>query len=270
MSQGSNLTSGPQLRRAFPGALVGLALLASVCTPAPRDSRKAAQPVSLEQVPPSPKEDVPSALTDPNAQGLPAAIVDTSQIVAGGPPPDGIPSIDQPKFEKTSDVDWLEDREPVLVAGSGKAARAYPIQILTWHEIVNETIEGVPLAITYCPLCNSGIGFNRRIGTRVLEFGTSGKLYRSALVMYDRQTESLWSQFTGKAIAGVFVESELEYFPVSIASWSDGAVVTQTPGCSAGRRDSIVTTVVTPTLATMTLRQNPGCFGVSLTDDCLP
>jgi hypothetical protein len=100
-------------------------------------------------------------------------------------------------------------------------ARAYPIQIMTWHEIVNDTIAGRPVTVSYCPLCNSAIAYDRRLGDRVLDFGTSGKLYQSALVMYDRQTESLWSHFTGQAVIGTLTGAQLELVPMSTVSWSD-------------------------------------------------
>ncbi len=100
-------------------------------------------------------------------------------------------------------------------------ARAYPIQIMTWHEIVNDTIAGIPVAISYCPLCNSASAYERRLGGEIVDFGTSGLLYRSALVMYDRQTESLWSHFTGEAVAGELTGERLETVPVSTVAWED-------------------------------------------------
>ena len=93
--------------------------------------------------------------------------------------------------------------------------------MLIWHEIVNDTVNGFPVAVTYCPLCDSAIAFDRRLRGRVLDFGTSGRLYRSDLVMYDRQTQSLWSQFIGTAIAGELTGAELHSFPVAIVAWSD-------------------------------------------------
>jgi len=97
---------------------------------------------------------------------------------------------------------WLRPKEPVLAVQIGGDARAYPLQILMWHEIVNDTVGGRAVVITYCPLCNSGIVFDRAVGDAVLDFGTSGKLYRSDLVMYDRQSHSLWAQMEGRAIVG--------------------------------------------------------------------
>lgn len=182
-------------------------------------SESGSEPLRFDQTAPSPREEVPSALEDPDDERLPKPLVDTSEIISGGPPPDGIPPVDEPAFEKAASVDWLEDDEPVLALHVKGQWRAYPVQILTWHEIVNDTIAGVPVAVTYCPLCNTAIAFDRRVKDRVLDFGTSGKLYRSALVMYDRQTESLWTHFTGSAVAGFLTGTELPAFPMSTVSW---------------------------------------------------
>jgi Protein of unknown function (DUF3179) len=175
--------------------------------------------VELPQVPVSPKEDVPAALTDPNADGLPAPLVDTDRLLSGGPPPDGIPAIDRPRFLHATDVDFLDPVEPVLVLELGGEERAYPVQILIWHEIVNDTVGGIPVAVTYCPLCNSALAFDRRAAGRVLDFGTSGMLYNSDLVMYDRQTRSLWPQIEGRAVAGALTGTTLTPYVVSTVSW---------------------------------------------------
>jgi hypothetical protein len=177
--------------------------------------------VALPQAEASPRQDVPSALRDRDDPRLPPPLVDLAEIRSGGPPPDGIPAIDRPRFQRASDVSWLRDREAVLALEVDGAARAYPVQILTWHEIVNDTVAGTPVAVTYCPLCNSAVAYDRRLGDRVLDFGTSGSLYRSALVMYDRQTESLWAHFLGQAVAGVLTGAELATFPVATVSWAD-------------------------------------------------
>jgi hypothetical protein len=144
------------------------------------------------------------------------------EIRSGGPPPDGIPPVDHPRFVSVSAAEgWIEEREPVLSLLHGGEARAYPLQILTWHEIVNDRVHGDPITVTFCPLCNTGIAFDRRVRGDVLDFGTSGRLYRSNLVMYDRQTKSLWVQFTGKAITGSFIGTELRRIPVQIVSWRE-------------------------------------------------
>ncbi|MBW3589301.1 MAG: DUF3179 domain-containing protein [Actinobacteria bacterium] len=196
-----------------------------------------ARDVELPQAASSPKENGPSALQDPSGPDLPEPLVDPSKIIPGGPPPDGIPPIDRPKFNRTSEVEWLKDREPVVALELGGENRAYPTQILTWHEIVNDTVGKVPVTVTYCPLCNSATAFDRRVGERIVDFGTSGKLYNSALVMYDRQTESLWSQFEGKAIAGRLTGTTLEIHPLSTVSWAswrnanpDGWVLSKNTG----------------------------------------
>jgi hypothetical protein len=176
--------------------------------------------VPLPQVASGAREDVPSALYDADAIGLPSPSIDVARLVAGGPPPDGIPAIDQPRFQCTDDVRWVDDEEQVLVVEVEDEARAYPVQVLTLHEIVNDTVGGVPVAVTYCPLCASGLAFDRRVGDRVLSFGTSGKLLASNLVMYDRQTQSLWPQVEGRAVAGALTGAELSRVPAAVLSWS--------------------------------------------------
>ena len=147
-----------------------------------------------------------------------------SEIRSGGPPKDGIPSIDDPRFETLVNGQaegWSEDLAPieaVVAVEVNGDARAYPLRILMWHEIVNDEIGGVPVSVTYCPLCNSAIAFDRRLDGRVLDFGTTGKLRNSDLVMYDRQTESWWQQFTGEAIVGTLTGSELTFVPSLLQS----------------------------------------------------
>ena len=175
--------------------------------------------VPLPQIQAGPREQVPSALREPGVAGLPQPTVDLADVVDGGQPPDGIPALDAPRFQRTGDVRWVDDSEQVLALEVGGEARAYPVQVLTQHEIVNDTVGGVPVAVTYCPLCASGVAFDRRVGDRVLSFGTSGMLYLSDLVMYDRQTESLWPQIEGAAVAGVLTGTELAVLPGSLVSW---------------------------------------------------
>ncbi len=146
--------------------------------------------------------------------------VPLEEIVSGGPPKDGIPAIDRPKFESVDDADeWLSPREPVVLVVEGKDAKAYPLQILMWHEIVNDMVGGRPLAITFCPLCNTALAFDRRVGGTLLDFGTTGRLRHSDLVMYDRQTESWWQQATGEAIVGKFVGQKLEPVSAPLVNW---------------------------------------------------
>ena len=146
--------------------------------------------------------------------------VPLEEIVSGGPPKDGIPAIDSPSFVTVHDADdWLEDDEPVLVVERSGTARAYPYQILIWHEIVNDVVGGIPLTITYCPLCNTALVFQREHAGRLLDFGTTGRLRHSDLVMYDRQTESWWQQATGSAIVGSLAGEALEAYPAQTTSW---------------------------------------------------
>jgi hypothetical protein len=145
-----------------------------------------------------------------------------SEFAPGGPPRDGIPPLDEPRIESLRAADeWLEDGEPVLVAEVGSRARAYPLQILVWHEIANDVLGGRPIAVTYCPLCNSSLVFERRVDGRVLRFGTTGNLRHSDLVMWDRQTESWWQQLTGEAVVGKLTGTTLTVLPSQTLSWAD-------------------------------------------------
>lgn len=147
--------------------------------------------------------------------------VPLARVLSGGPPRDGIPSIDNPVFEFATGASDLAETDPVVTVKLGDDARAYPLRILTWHEIVNDVVDGQPIAVTYCPLCNSAPVFSRKIGDRVLEFGTTGKLQDSNLIMYDRQTETWWQQFTGEAIVGELLSERLELVPARLESWAD-------------------------------------------------
>jgi hypothetical protein len=148
--------------------------------------------------------------------------VPLDEILSGGPPKDGIPAIDRPRFVSVAAADkWLGGREPVVVFEHDGRVRGYPWQILIWHEIVNDEIAGLPVSITYCPLCNTAIAFDRRVGDRILDFGTTGKLRHSDLVMYDRQTETWWQQATGEAIVGELMGTTLTFLSAPTVSWSD-------------------------------------------------
>jgi hypothetical protein len=161
-----------------------------------------------------------------------------NEILSGGPPKDGIPPIDDPKYVSISEADeWLEPVDPVIHVQVGDVARAYPLEILTWHEIVNDTLGELPLVVTFCPLCNTGIAFLRTFDDRVLDFGTTGRLRFSNLVMYDRQTETWWQQASGEAIAGELTGSQLEFYPAATISWEtfrssfpDGDVLSRVTG----------------------------------------
>ncbi|MGH2824474.1 MAG: DUF3179 domain-containing protein, partial [Thermoleophilaceae bacterium] len=148
--------------------------------------------------------------------------VPLSEFQSGGPPRDGIPPVDEPKPTSQADADeWLSAREPVLAVELGDRVRAYPLQILVWHEIVNDTLGGRPIAVTYCPLCNSSLVFDRRVGGRTLTFGTTGNLRRSDLVMWDRQTESWWQQLSAEAVVGELTGTNLKVLPSQTLSWAD-------------------------------------------------
>jgi len=137
-------------------------------------------------------------------------------------PRDGIRAILQPTFESSEDAAaWLDDEEPVIAVELEGEARAYPLQILTWHEIVNDELAGHPLLVTYCPLCNTAIAFKRTVDGEVRVFGVSGALRRNDLIMYDRETETLWQQITGNAIVGDAAGTQLEFISSQIVSWRD-------------------------------------------------
>ncbi|MGH2963633.1 MAG: DUF3179 domain-containing protein, partial [Solirubrobacterales bacterium] len=148
--------------------------------------------------------------------------VPLEEFMGGGPPKDGIPSIDDPKFVSVEEADgFLDPREPVAVVQLGGEVRAYPIQILIWHEIVNHEIGAEPVAVTYCPLCNSTVAFRRVVDSEPVEFGTTGMLRNSDLVMYDRSTESWWQQITAEAVIGDRTGTKLDVLPSQILSWGE-------------------------------------------------
>lgn len=135
-------------------------------------------------------------------------------------PRDAIPSIDNPRFVSIALAsDWIGENEPVLVVSLGREARAYPLQVLIWHELVNDKIAGVPVAVTFCPLCYSAMVFDRRVDDDEYQLGVSGMLRFSDLVMYDRQTHSLWQQLSGEAIVGALAGKELSQLPAQIISF---------------------------------------------------
>ena len=200
---------------------------ASPPNPAEKSSTAAVNPQQTEQV--------SNACNDPFDGTVPAfrtegwetnfclRSVDYAEIIPGGPPRDGIPPIDNPRFEDVDSADeWIDDPEPVILVELNETTRAYPLQIMIWHEIVNDTISGDPVAVTFCPLCNTALVFRRPVvDGEVLTFGTSGNLRNSDLVMWDRQTESWWQQFTGEAIIGDLTGTRLEALPAAIISWKD-------------------------------------------------
>jgi hypothetical protein len=222
---------------------IALASILSACSgpspalPAGGGGQAAAEPASAPAEPAAP---TPPPVSTPATVPLPGFQVSTigwrtdfskrsvpgNEIVSGGPPRDGIPPIDRPKFiSPTEAASWLKDSEPVVVFEEQGEARAYPLQILIWHEIVNDEVAGRPVVVTFCPLCNTAIAFDRRLDGRVLDFGTTGNLRFSDLVMWDRQTESWWQQITGEAIVGELTGQKLRPLPagiVSSAEFKDG------------------------------------------------
>jgi hypothetical protein len=164
----------------------------------------------------------PSALDDPGSAEFPEPLVPLGEIISGGPPPDGIPPIEDPVFLDVADnLEILDPAEPVVALEINGDARAYPIRAMIWHEIVNDTVGGVPVSVTYCPLCNSAVTYRREVNGVETTFGTSGRLFASALVMYDRATESLWTHFDGKAVVGVLTGAQLEAIGSPLMAWGD-------------------------------------------------
>jgi hypothetical protein len=160
--------------------------------------------------------------------------IDLQTVLSGGPPPNGIPPIGfpaipemginelpGPQFETIPDAEaWLQPQSPVIALNLEGEARAYPLAILMWHEIVNDTIGETPIAVTFCPLCNSSIVFDRRVGEAILFFGTTGNLHNSDLIMWDNQTQSWWQQFTGEGIVGAYTGEMLTMIPSQVVAFS--------------------------------------------------
>lgn len=157
-----------------------------------------------------------------NAAGAPASLngfsltnlqVPIAEIRSGGPARDGIPAIDRPVFVAASGASYLRHEDLVLSFSEGGETRAYPLRILVWHEIVNDTVGGRPVAVTYCPLSGTAMVFDRRVSQQTLAFGVSGLLYQNNVLMYDRQTDSLWSQLALKAVTGRLAGTGLDWLP---------------------------------------------------------
>ena len=233
--------------------LAGSGVLADVNVPPELEMIPPDAPAATDEPPPEPfdvrgpledstsAEDVPSALADQFWPGFPT-LVDPGLIKSGGPPPDGIRPVDAPTFNQAANVDYVEDAEAVLSLEINGDARAYPLRIMTLHELVNDRVGGIPVTVSYCPLCNSGVAYDRRVEERVLDFGTSGRLYQSSLVMYDRQTQSLWTHFDGTAVVGELAGIRLHFYPVAVVAWSDwleaypeGRVLAPVEGRNYGR-----------------------------------
>jgi hypothetical protein len=166
-------------------------------------------------------------------------LVPLSEFQSGGPGKDGIPALTRPRFASVDETRYLKPQEPVIALDVHGDVRAYPLQILVWHEIVDDDVGGVPVAVTFCPLCNTALVFERRVRGRTLVFGTTGNLRNSDLVMYDRQTESWWQQFGGRALVGEYAGVQLRQLPARIVSWAQfrqeharGRVLTRDTGYS--------------------------------------
>ena len=149
------------------------------------------------------------------------AIIPASEILAGGPPKDGIPALSDPELIDAEAASYLKPDDRVIGVTMDGISRAYPIAILNWHEIVNDTINDQRYAVTFCPLCGTGVAFYSDIAGNTTDFGVSGLLYNSDVLLYDRETDSLWSQIMSQAVAGKLVGEKLEAFPVSHTTWRD-------------------------------------------------
>lgn len=156
-----------------------------------------------------------------NGFDLREALIPMNEIISGGPPRDGIPAIDHPKFTVAAEADYLKAFDRVLGIVRNGIAKAYPIRILNWHEIVNDKFGDEPVVITYCPLCGSGVAYLAIVGGEPRTFGVSGLLYNNDVLLYDRETESLWSQILSRAVSGHSKRSELQMIPLLYTTWAD-------------------------------------------------
>ena len=154
----------------------------------------------------------------PNGFKLEPSLIPINEILKGGPARDGIPALDRPDFDAAREASWGDD-ESVVGVVRGKEARAYPIAILVWHELVNDELGGDSILVSFCPLCGTALVFDRRLQGRTRKFGVSGLLYQSDLLMYDRETESLWSQIGANAVTGALMGQRLELLRSRIMTW---------------------------------------------------
>jgi len=156
-----------------------------------------------------------------NGFNLGRATVPKDEIHAGGPPRDGIPSIDEPRFVEPADANFLEPGDRVMGVDYNGVSKAYPIRILNWHEIVNDRFNGESVVISFCPLCGTGMVFSAEVDGRDLAFGVSGLLYNSDVLLYDRHSLSLWSQIKSEAVSGAYAGTKLKHLPASHTNWRD-------------------------------------------------
>ena len=162
----------------------------------------------------------PAHASNLNGFELSRLSIDRSEIFSGGPDRDGIPSIDKPKFIAPNQVNFLSDDDLVISFTQDNITKAYPLRILIWHEIVNDMVNNRPISITYCPLCGTAMVFDRRVDNKVLSFGVSGLLYRSDVLMYDRESESLWTQLGMKGVSNTALNKKLKWLPSVHMTWS--------------------------------------------------
>ncbi len=167
------------------------------------------------------KDQIVSALTQNNGFDLSNSLINVKEIHHGGPAKDGIPAIDKPVFISAQQAHYLNNDDRILGLSINGLAKAYPIKILNYHEIVNDFFLQKAVVITYCPLCGSGIGYAADIRGKNSTFGVSGLLYNSDVLLYDRETNSLWSQLLSKAISGKRKGTELEMLTVNHTTWQD-------------------------------------------------
>jgi len=147
--------------------------------------------------------------------------IELQDFISGGPKKDGIPALTNPQFISAKQADFLGDNDPVVGISINGRARAYPLGILNWHEIVNDQISNIPVAVTWCPLTRSAITFDRRVKGDTLEFGVSGLLYNSNVVMYDRNYDGLWSQLKSGGLTGKFASQDLKVIPSQVTTWKN-------------------------------------------------
>ena len=227
------------MKRLF-GMTILMAMVVSACSPTGEDTNEGATTVASTttdqtSTPGSPSTTTGGELGEQSAlelfaganvgnqypAALPPPTIDTAQLMRGQVP-DGIPAIDEPGFVSVAEADaYLGETEGVVVLEIDGDARAYPVQILIWHEIVNDIVGGVPVSITYCPLCNSAVSYQRIVQGKTTTFGTSGLLFNSALVMYDRLTESLWTHYNGEAVAGLATGERLAPISSPLLGWAE-------------------------------------------------
>ena len=169
-----------------------------------------------------PRQSFPQVSPAVSAFDLSATTIPTSEIRHGGPPKDGIPALTNPKFISSDKADTLQPSDPVIGVVIKDDARAYPLEILDLHEIVNDKVGDTPVAVTYCPLCDSSVVFDRRIDGETRNLGVSGRLYNSNVLMFDRQsegTESLLSQMMSQGVSGPLANRKMKRLPLEVTTW---------------------------------------------------